>query len=278
MQVTYVCPYWGQEHLAAGEFLDKAVAAGYDGVEINLPENKFFLKEFLWELDSLRADSENDFVFIGQQVLSLQNESATEYTNRMQKRLQFLSSLQPLFINSHTGKDHFSFDDNCRIIEKAMNISAKTGVRILHETHRGRFTFHAASLLPYLEKFPGMELVGDFSHWCNVSESLLQDQSSIIEKIIPHIGHIHARLGFEHSPQVSDPFAPEWKDHLATFIEWWKKIVCCQHQKNKEQLTICPEAGPPPYMPTLPFTQQAIGDQWKINVEMRDYLKGEFMV
>src|SRR5688572_21351721 len=116
MQVTYVCPYWGQEHLAAGEFLDKVVAAGYGGVEINIPEDKTFLKEFLWELDSLRTDNENDFVFIGQQVLSLQNESATEYTNRMEKRLQFLSSLQPLFINSHTGKDHFTFDDNCRII------------------------------------------------------------------------------------------------------------------------------------------------------------------
>jgi sugar phosphate isomerase/epimerase len=278
MHVTYVCPYWGQEHLTAGQFLDKAVAEGYEGVEINIPEDKPFAKEFQWELDLLQTGSGNDFVFIGQQVLSLENETVKQYITRMEKRLYFLASLQPAFINSHTGKDHFSFDDNCRIIESAMNIAAKTGTRILHETHRGRFSFHAATLLPYLEKFPGMELVGDLSHWCTVSGSMLQDQSHIIETIIPHIAHIHARVGFEHSPQVSDPFAPEWSPHLATFTAWWKKILCYQRQSNSERITICPEAGPAPYMPVLPFTRQPVGDQWKINVGMREYLKQAFMV
>ena len=39
------------------------------------------------------------------------------------------------------------------------NISQKTGIPIFHETHRGRFSFHAATLIPYLRKFPEMELV-----------------------------------------------------------------------------------------------------------------------
>jgi hypothetical protein len=71
----------------------------------------------------------------------------------------------------------------------------------------------------------GMKLVGDFSHWCNVSESMLDDQQHILKRIIPHIGHIHARVGYEHGPQVNDPFAPDWKQHLELFTSWWKEIL-----------------------------------------------------
>jgi hypothetical protein len=147
-----------------------------------------------------------------------------------------------------------------------MNISAKTGVRILHETHRGRFSFHAASLLPYLNKFPEMELVGDFSHFCTVSESMLEDQETIINQIIPFVSHIHARVGFEQAPQVNNPAAPEWNNHVNQFIQWWQAIV------------ISPEFGPEPYMPVQPFSQIPLSNQWDNNVYMMNILKQKLLV
>jgi hypothetical protein len=194
----------------------------------------------------------------------------------MTGRLEFLAQQRPLFINAHTGKDYFSFDDNCRVIESTMNVAARTGVRILHETHRGRFTFHAATLLPYLERFPELELTADFSHWCTVSESLLEDQQHIIDKVIPHVAHIHARVGYEHSPQVADPSAPEWEGHLARFMCWWFRILSHQQKKGTPVSTICPEAGPAPYMPTVPFTGQPLASQWKVNAAMKNLLKQTF--
>ena len=214
-------------------------------------------------------------MLIGQQVLQQANETVAEYTGRMTRRLQELAALQPDIINSHTGKDYFSFDDNCRVIEAVMAVSRQTGIPILHETHRGRFSFHAAGIVPYLEKFPEMKLVADFSHWCAVSESLLQDQQDILQRIIPHVGHIHARVGFEHGPQVNDPFAPEWGLHVQTCMDWWKQILV-QNRKNKaSRMTITTEFGPAPYMPALPYTRQPTADQWRVNARFKDFLKHE---
>jgi hypothetical protein len=143
----------------------------------------------------------------------------------------------------------------------------------LHETHRGRFSFHAASLLPYLKKFPEMELVGDFSHFCAVSESMLADQQEILQQIIPHVSHIHARVGFEQGPQVNDPQAPEWQGHLKHFASWWQQIIDSRKLSGHSLFTITPEFGPAPYMPTAPYTQQALSNQWDNNVFMREYLR-----
>lgn len=277
MQIRYVCPYWGREGTNASAFFARALDEGYDGVEINLPESDQFTTDFQSSLDNIRRVNEN-FVFIAQQILSPANESVNEYILRLRLKLQSIVALKPDFINSHTGKDFYSFDDNCRIIEAVETIAYRSGIPILHETHRGRFTFHAASLLQYLVKFPHLKLTGDFSHWCTVSESMLSDQRAILEMIIPHVRHIHARVGFEHGPQVSDPFAPEWKDHVEAFIAWWKKIIRVQFIHDRKFTTITPEFGPVPYMPVLPYSQKPLANQWQINMQMKDMLKRRLAV
>src|SRR5690606_5713495 len=180
------------------------------------------------------------------------------------------------FINSHTGKDHFDFDDNCRIIEAAMEISVRSGIPIYHETHRGRFTFHPKTTLAYIKRFPELKLVADLSHWCTVSESMLEDQPEMIESFLPHIAHIHARVGYEHSPQVNDPFAPEWEKHLSTFLQWWNKILAFQSANGAKLFTITPEFGPVPYMPALPYSLKPTADQWEVNASFKNLLKKEF--
>lgn len=272
MAVRYTCTYWGQEGVRPPMFFARLVEEAYDGVEINIPEEQSFVRDFQSSLDNIRS-VKKDFVFVAQQVLAPTTESVADYIARMKQRLEFLASLKPDFINSHTGKDYYSFEDNCRIIEIAEEIALRSGIPIYHETHRGRFTFHSASLLPYLNRFPELKLTADFSHWCNVSETMLNDQQHILEKIIPHVYHIHARIGFEHAPQVNDPFAPEWKNHVDTFVEWWKKIIVSQEQSGNPDITITPEAGPKPYMPVLPYSQKPVADQWQINAQMKEMLK-----
>lgn len=272
MQVRYACTYWGLERASATLFLARTIADGFDGVEINLPEDRNFVSEFQSTLEGVRS-SNPDFIFIAQQVLGQAIESPAEYRARLKARLEALVELKPDFINSHTGKDHFSFDDNCRAIEIVENVSEKSGIPIYHETHRGRFTFHAASLLPYLDKFPQLKLTADFSHWCTVSESLLQDQQNIIAGIIPYVRHVHARIGYEHSPQVNDPFAPEWRNHIDAFMGWWKQIAESHQRRGDSVMTVTPEFGPEPYMPTIPYSRKPLSDQWQTNVQIKDLLK-----
>lgn len=252
--------------------MSKVLSAGYDGIEVYLPPTETAgNKVFTDIIDRVRLDQPG-FIFIAQELTAAGKDGLSDYISRLTSSLLELASYQPVHINAHCGKDYFSFDDNCRVIEAVLSISRKTGIPILFETHRGRFSFHAAALLPYLDKFPEMELVGDFSHFCTVSESLLEDQEEIMRQIIPRVSHLHARIGFEQGPQVNDPFAPEWQEHVAVFEQWWQQVI--QDRKNKQPtLCITPEHGPSPYMPLLPFTREPLSDQWETNRQLMNRLK-----
>ena len=273
MQIKYLSTYWGSEDLSAKAFLDKVLSQGFDGVEINFPDDPQFIDEFMSELERIRKTSHPDFIFIAQQVLSNEKETVAAYSERLTKRLNFLVGLKPNAINSHTGKDFFEFEENCTIIEKVEELGRAAGIPIWHEIHRGRFSFHLRTLLDYLNIFPNLKLIADLSHFCVVSESDLSDQQELLTRIYPNIQHIHARVGFEQSPQVNHPFAPEWKKHLDLYTTWWKEIIALQSQNGAAQMTITPEVGPFPYMPQAPFTQQPLADQWEVNRLMKKYLQ-----
>ncbi|MEH6514222.1 MAG: sugar phosphate isomerase/epimerase, partial [Maribacter arcticus] len=186
-------------------------------------------------------------------------------------QLERMLPYHPNFINSHTGKDHFSFKDNCLVIEAIESFSKQNNIPVYHEIHRGRFTFHSGTTLTYLDKYPQLQLVGDLSHWCVVSESMLQDQEHILEKIIPHIKHIHARVGFEQAPQVNNPFAPEWNTYLEQYLHWWQRII--KEHISLDTFSITPEFGPYPYMPQSPFSKKPLANQQELNVTMKTYLE-----
>jgi sugar phosphate isomerase/epimerase len=278
MEIKYLCTYWGSENLCAKAFLDKVLSDGFDGVEINFPDDQQFVDEFMSELERIRKTSHPDFIFIAQQVLSNEKETVAAYIERLTNRLNFLVGLNPNAINSHTGKDFFEFEENCTIIEKVEEVGRAAGIPIWHEIHRGRFSFHLRTLLDYLNIFPHLKLIADLSHFCVVSESDLSDQQELLTRIYPNIQHIHARVGFEQSPQLNHPFAPEWKKHLDRYTTWWKEIIALQAQNGAAHLTITPEFGPFPYMPQAPFTQQPLADQWEVNNLMKTYLQENLKV
>jgi hypothetical protein len=278
MNIKYICPHWGSENDSAEAFVEKVLAEKYEGIEINLPAHtSSFTKQFIPKMEDLLSNNK-DFVFILQQLTSPENETVDSYIKKMEKSLSDLEAFQPGFINSHTGKDYYSFDDNCRVIEACLNFSIKKNVRVLHETHRGRFSFHATSLLPYLKKFPEMELAGDFSHFCTVSESLLQDQEEIVQQIIPHVSHIHARIGHEQGPQVNDPAAPEWQNHFNWFASWWQEIIINKEALGWNSFTITPEHGPFPYMPQAPYTKLPLSIQWDNNTYIKNILEKNWFI
>ena len=273
MKIKFLCTYWGSENLTAKQFLDSVIQNGYEGVEINFPEEDSFIEEFLSELKIIRETKNPDFIFIAQQVLPNKAETVKEYCVRLQQRLEFLTKLKPNFINSHTGKDFFEFSENCKIIELTEQIVRESGIPIWHEIHRGRFSFHLKTLHKYLDIFPKMKLIADFSHFCVVSESNLEDQKELLERVLPNIKHIHARVGFEQSPQVNNPFAPEWENYLNRYMNWWKRIIEIKSNQNAEYISITPEFGPFPYMPQEPFTLKPLSNQWEVNLEMKNYLQ-----
>ena len=168
-------------------------------------------------------------------------------------------------------------DENAALVEYGIAITRQTGIKICHETHRSRMLFASSVAKKYLQQIEGLRITFDVSHWCNVSESLLEDQPETLALTLPRVDHIHARIGHPQGPQVNDPRAPEWEPAVKAHFEWWDAIVALK-QKQGEVLTILTEFGPPDYMPVLPYTKQPVANQWEINVHMLHLLRKRYQL
>jgi len=260
---------WGFEG-SVEAYCDKVKKAGYDGIEIWWPmeiaaQNEMFsaLKKYSLEVGFLCAGSQSNYQEHLQYFKQMTEAAAT---NTIQK---------PLYINCHSGRDFFSYEESKTFIDYTIQLAKTTGVSIYHETHRSRILFAAPVAKQYLQKIPELRITFDVSHWCNVSESLLQDQQETLALAIERADHIHARIGHPEGPQVNDPRAPEWEAAVKAHLAWWDEIVN-RKKKAGERLTILTEFGPADYMPTMPYTRQPLADQWGINVYMMNLLRKRY--
>lgn len=248
----------------------KVKAEGYNGIEIWWPMKKneqeelfSLLKKYNLEVGFLCGANQSNY------------QENLDYFKTMINAAAGNTAIKPLYINCHSGKDYFSYEENKAFIDHTVALSKKTGIRICHETHRSRMLFAAPIAKQYLEKNPQLRITLDASHWCNVSESLLKDQQATMDLALSRADHVHVRIGHAQGPQVNDPRAPEWAEAVEVHFGWWDKVV--QYKKAKgEPLTILTEFGPPNYMPTLPYTRQPLADQWAINVYMMHLLRKRY--
>lgn len=267
MNLIFFCPRWGSEDLSWDAFCQKVKTAGYDGVEAGV---SFDEREKNEMADAL---AKYGLAFVGQYWQSFEKDFAAHKASYL-KHLHHVASLRPVKIDAQTGKDYFRFEQNKELFDAATDFSVETGIPVAHETHRNKALFAAHITKNFLERIPALRITTDFSHWCNVSESFLEDQAEAVELAGRHAIHIHARVGHSQSAQVTDPRLPEFQTALRHHLHWWKQIISHhRHEEKMKTFTITPEFGPAPYMPLAPLTQQPLADQWEINVWMMGFLK-----
>ena len=252
-------------------FCAKVKKEGYDGIEMWWPMEKASQDE----LFALLKKYSLQIGFLAGAPQSLYTEHL-EHFKKMTVGAATNTIQKPLYINCHSGKDYFSFEENSTFIEHTTQLSKQTGILICHETHRSRMLFAAPVAKKYLQTIPDLKITLDASHWCNVSESLLEDQAETMGLAIDKTEHIHARIGHAEGPQVNDPRAPEWNAAVKAHLGWWDEVVK-RKKMNGETLTILTEFGPPDYMPTTPYTRQPLADQWAINVHMMHLLRKRYL-
>jgi sugar phosphate isomerase/epimerase len=269
MQVKILSPLWGHEHLEYPVFLDKMKDAGYDGFDTWIPDDE---NEKKLLFDYLQKHE----MYIVTHQHQAEGNSFTEFKSSFKLQLQKCAEPHPILINSHTGRDYFSFEQNLELIDIAQEFSDKTGITIAHETHRGRLGYSPQMLSEFLKVRNNFSITADFSHWVCVTESMLENFSEIIEESIFRSKHIHARIGFEEGPQVPDPRAPEWQYAIEHFLAWWDEIILHNRRAGTIILPITTEFGPQPYMPSIPFSNIPVSDQFAINCFMKDLLRKRY--
>ena len=269
MEIKILCPLWGHEQEDITRFCQRVKEAGYDGIDTWLPEEADAKKRLL---DSLEH---NELLLVSHQHQA-HGKDFGEFKRSFRAYLELCTEGNPLLINSHTGRDYFSLQQNLELVDIAAEFSHQRGIVVAHETHRGRMGYGPAAMADYFQARPDLLVTADLSHWVCVSESWLEHFHDALEQVIKRSRHVHARIGFEEGPQIPDPRAPEWGHALDHFLGWWDRIVEARRAAGAKWLTFTTEFGPPPYLPTLPFTNQPVADQFTINLFMKELLRSRY--
>lgn len=249
------------------DFFSRVKTLGYDGAEVWYPADQ---KDRTAFHSAIQKYGMRFGLLVGGS-----DKDPDKHLQQFRSGIEAAISAQPLYINCHSGRDYFTFEQNRRFIDLTSEASTRAAIPIYHETHRSRILYAANVAREYLEKLPDLRLTLDISHWCNVHESLLADQSETVALALSRTGHVHARIGHPEGPQVNDPRAPEWKEAVEQHFKWWD-VIADRKKKEGGIMTVLTEFGPPDYMPTIPYTRQPVADQWSINKYMLDTLRARY--
>ena len=264
--IEFYCPRWGSEELPWEDFCRKVKAEGYDGIEYGIAYTAPTA-----ELDAVwNMAAKSDLKIIAQHYDTMDADFSRHYDVYC-AWLERLVPYAPVKVNSQTGKDYFSFEQNKKLVEAA----ALSSHQVVHETHRNKFSFAAHITKEYLEQIPELKITLDASHWVCVAESYLDDQPLAMSLAIERTDHIHARVGYPEGPQVTDPRVAEWQFALEKHLSWWDQVVARKRKENAV-LTIAPEFGPYPYMVHDPVSGHPVAPQWSVNAYMMNLLKRRY--
>lgn len=250
MKLQLIRHTWGTQG-PRHELFSTFKAAGYQGVETGVPADDE--REELMDLIGL-----NGFTLILQ--ISSRGRAVDDHLDTFERHLHAACASSPQLINAHSGCDSWSQSEAERFFARALELEAACGIPVVHETHRSRILYNPWITARMLDRFPGLKLCCDFSHWVCVSESMLDDHEEIIRQCAERCHHLHARVGHEQGPQVSDPAASEYARHLSAHEAWWRMVWAAQLQRGDAISTLVPEFGPPPYAPTFPGTNTPLRD------------------
>lgn len=138
------------------QYCAKVKQEGYDGIEVWWPSEKkdhdelfTTLKKYSLEVGFLTAGHESSFK---ENFDSFKKMTEAAVNNKVQ---------QPLYINCHSGKDYFSYEDNKKIIDYTVALSKSSGIKICHETHRSRILFAAPVAKNFMETIPDLRITLD---------------------------------------------------------------------------------------------------------------------
>ncbi|HYE59024.1 MAG TPA: hypothetical protein VD948_10985, partial [Rhodothermales bacterium] len=149
------------------DLFSRIKARGYGAIEavIPAPEDRRRFRDLL---------DAHGLAYIAQ--VFTEGTTVDEHVASFCTQLGDAATLDPLLVNSHSGRDAWSDDEAATFFAEALRIEADHAAPVAHETHRMRVFYAPWSTARMLDHFDGLRVCCDFSHWVTVCERLLDDQ------------------------------------------------------------------------------------------------------
>lgn len=258
MKPELIKSLWGMSG-SLDEDLEAIADAGYDGFEFDLPE--------AGGMSALRAARRHHEL----KHFTLIRTRGPDHLASFERQLERAALLEADLVTSSSAMDCMSRDQALSFFEGALEIASRFETPVAHETHRQTALFTPWDTLALLAELPELRITADYSHWCCVTERMLEDHDETIAACSERAVHIHGRVGFPGGPQVGDPRAPENLEYVLRHEDWWRQIVRARALAGASAISFDPEFGPPPtYMPAIPFTREPVADLWDVCAWMAD--------
>jgi sugar phosphate isomerase/epimerase len=255
---------WGVEGTWEHSF-PRIRQAGFDGIEVRVPTGA---DQGIQRGELRRLLTEHQFGLIAEvsalgYVIPARHARPEDHLADLRRQIPQALKLEPRFINGYHGCDAWGWDDQRRFFAGFLELEREFGIPLTVETHRGRSLFNPWITRDLLNEFP-LKLTCDFSHWVVVAERLLDGEWPIIAQCARHCWHIHARVGYDQGPQVSDPRAPEYGEAVAAHERWWDECWRSMTARGMERGTLTPEFGVEGYLHHLPYSNVPVANLWDI--------------
>src|SRR6187551_814124 len=112
------------------EYCARVKQDGYDGIETWYPTDSI-------ERERLFAALAKHGLKVGF-LVGGSGGDFQKHLAQFQTNLSAAAALKPVYINCHSGKDFFSFEQNKTFIDYSTKVSQEQNIPIYHETHRSR--------------------------------------------------------------------------------------------------------------------------------------------
>lgn len=255
--------------------MERARRHGFDGLEANLDHQALIGGEperICERLQGAGLALIVELVTGGDYVPSL-DLGPDQHLAELEQQLARAQRFAPLRISVIAGSDSWPLEQQHRFLERAVQLANASAVPVSFETHRSRTLFNPWTIGALLAAHPQLRLTADLSHWCCVSERLMEPELAPVQAIADRVDHIHARVGHAQGPSVAHPFAPEAAEALAAHQRCWQLFLRRQAERGSIPSTITPEFGPDGYLPRLPFTGVPVADLLEINSAMVRWIR-----
>jgi len=240
------------------EKLEMIRAAGFDGCGVRFAD---------------RAYARAVTSFLRAHGMSWQAQCYPRTVDDLRPIIEHVQELGADHLNLQPDVRPYRLDDCLPYLEGWHRLASDAGIVLNVETHRDRMTTDLFFTLHLLDRFPGMRLTADLSHYLVGREfawPVTEENHALMHRILDQAWAFHGRVASREQVQVQTGF-PQHRIWVDLFMDWWAYGFRSWRRRAGADatLTFLCELGPAPYAITGADGYE-LSDRWQEALAMKD--------